>query len=156
VAQYLHAYENLVEATHISYLHHGFVDTGNAAAHPFKEEVAEDRITTVREFRDEPVFPYAKMSYGLRSDTVDRELRLIAMPPSVTVVSEGYKCDDHRCRVQVYIRPRCADRSLRALMDSADPHLSSKASSKPCPLIRFGGSRSDLFAITLSTILLNL
>jgi phenylpropionate dioxygenase-like ring-hydroxylating dioxygenase large terminal subunit len=57
---YLHAYENLNEASHVSFLHHGFIDTGNVAAHPFREEAAEDRISTMREFNDEPVFPYAK------------------------------------------------------------------------------------------------
>ena len=88
---YLHAYENLLEATHISYLHHGFVDSGNVAAHPFREEVAENRVTAVREFIDEPVFPYAKMSYGLQCDVVDRELRLIALPPAVAIVRERYR-----------------------------------------------------------------
>jgi phenylpropionate dioxygenase-like ring-hydroxylating dioxygenase large terminal subunit len=87
---YLHASENLADATHISYLHHGFVDTGNVAAHAFREEVAEDRVTTVRDFKDESVHPYAKISYGLKSDVVDRELRLTALAPSVTVVSEKY------------------------------------------------------------------
>jgi hypothetical protein len=92
---------------------------------------------------------------------VESRLTLVVAPQFLTVymddlpIASSFERDDHRCRVQVYIRPRCADRSLRALMDSADPHLSSKVSSKPCPLIRFGGSRSDLFAITLSTILLN-
>jgi hypothetical protein len=42
----------------------------------------------------------------------------------------------------------CADRSLLALMDSADPHLISPMGSKPGKSFRFGGSRSDLFAIT--------
>ena len=87
---YLHAYENLVEATHISYLHHGVIDGGNVAAHPFKEEIASDRIATVREFRDEPVHPYQKMSYGLQSEIVDRQLRLLAIPPSLTVIWETY------------------------------------------------------------------
>jgi len=88
---YLHAYENLNEASHVSFLHHGFVDTGNVAAHPFREEVAEDRVSTIREFKDEPVFPYAKMSYGLKSDVVDRQLRLTAIAPTLTTVSERYQ-----------------------------------------------------------------
>jgi phenylpropionate dioxygenase-like ring-hydroxylating dioxygenase large terminal subunit len=88
---YLHASENLADATHISYLHHGFVDTGNVAAHSFREEVAGDHVTTVRDFTDELVHPYAKTSYGLRGDRVDRELRLTAIAPSVTVVSEKYR-----------------------------------------------------------------
>lgn len=89
-SNYLHASENLSDATHISFLHHGFVDTGNVAAHPFREIVAEDRIITVRNFVDEHVHPYAKISYGLNCDTVDRELTLTAIAPSVTVVNEKY------------------------------------------------------------------
>jgi len=101
---YLHASENLADATHISYLHHGFVDTGNVAAHPFREEVAVDRITTVRDFTDELVHPYAKTSYGLRSDRVDRELRLTAIAPSVTVVSEKYREKGVECPRELLVR----------------------------------------------------
>jgi phenylpropionate dioxygenase-like ring-hydroxylating dioxygenase large terminal subunit len=87
---YLHAYENLVEATHVSYLHHQYVDTGNVALQPYEEESSEDRVTTIRSFKDEPVHPYAKMSYGLNCDVVDRELWLTAIPPSLTTVTEKY------------------------------------------------------------------
>lgn len=113
---YLHAYENLLEATHISYLHHGFVDTGNVASHPFAEEEVGNRVTTIRVFRDEPVFPYAKGSYGLKSDIVDRELRLTSIPPSVTVVSETYRekgVDDPRellVRLVVPVTPASANK----------------------------------------------
>src|SRR6266853_6543926 len=58
------------------------------------------------------------------------------------------RCDDRQIRLQVYIRPVCADRSLRALMDFADPRLISPKSSKLDQSFRLGGSRSDLFAIT--------
>jgi phenylpropionate dioxygenase-like ring-hydroxylating dioxygenase large terminal subunit len=88
---YLHAYENLNEASHVSFLHHGFVDTGNVAAHPFREEAQEDRISTIREFKDEAVFPYAKLSYGLKSDVVDRQLTLAAIAPTLTTVTERYQ-----------------------------------------------------------------
>lgn len=56
--------------------------------------------------------------------------------------------DDRQMRLQVYIRPVCADRSLRALMDSADPHLISPESSKLGFTFRLSGSRSDLSTIT--------
>ena len=88
---YLHAYENLLDATHISYLHHGFVDTGNVAAHPYREEIDGDTITTIRDFMDEPVHPYAKISYELRGDRTDRELRITSIPATVCVVSERYR-----------------------------------------------------------------
>lgn len=87
---YLHAYENLLDATHISYLHHGFIDSGNVAAHPFREEIEGDKITAVRIFEDEEVHAYARASYGIKSDRVDRQLRLVALPPTICVIDERY------------------------------------------------------------------
>jgi vanillate O-demethylase monooxygenase subunit len=66
------------------------VDSGNVAAHPFTTEVEQHRVTTVRRFRDEPVHPYQKISYGLTSGTVDRELTLTSYAPNLTVVNEDY------------------------------------------------------------------
>lgn len=45
---------------------------------------------------------------------------------------------------------------LLALMESADPRLILLEDSKSFPPYRFGGSRSDLFAITLLSTLRNL
>src|SRR6266481_7022656 len=58
------------------------------------------------------------------------------------------RCDGRQIRLEVYIRPVCADRSLRALMDFADPRLISPESSKLGQSFRLSGSRSDLFTIT--------
>jgi phenylpropionate dioxygenase-like ring-hydroxylating dioxygenase large terminal subunit len=89
-ANYLYAHENLVDATHITFLHHGVVDNGNVAAHPFTTEVRGRAVSTVRRFRDEPVAPYQKMSYGLRCETVDRELTLTSFAPHLTIINEHY------------------------------------------------------------------
>ncbi len=89
-ANYLYAHENLVDATHITYLHHGVVDSGNVAAHPFTTEIDGRTVRTVRRFKDEPVAPFQKMSYGLRCDIVDRELPLSSHAPSLTVINEHY------------------------------------------------------------------
>jgi phenylpropionate dioxygenase-like ring-hydroxylating dioxygenase large terminal subunit len=90
-ANYLLAHENLVEATHISFLHHGFIDTGNVAGHPFSTAVEGFNVSSVREFRDEPVHPYQRMAYGVRGEVVDRELRLTSYAPSLAVVNETYQ-----------------------------------------------------------------
>jgi phenylpropionate dioxygenase-like ring-hydroxylating dioxygenase large terminal subunit len=89
-ANYLLAHENLVEATHITFLHHGFVDSGNVAATPFTTEVNGREVTTVRRFRDERVAPYQKTAYGLRCEVVDRELTLTSHAPQLAVVTETY------------------------------------------------------------------
>jgi hypothetical protein len=59
-------------------------------------------------------------------------------------------------RLQFYIRPVDAGGTLLALMESADPRLISPKDSKPRATYRLGGSRSDLFAITLLSTLRNL
>ena len=45
-------------------------------------------------------------------------------------MARSSRCDFRQIRLQVYIRPVCADRSLLALMDFADPRLISSKSSK--------------------------
>ena len=54
-ANYLLPFENLVDATHISYLHHGLIDDGNAARTPY--ELTQDgiRVRLTREIRNEVV-----------------------------------------------------------------------------------------------------
>ena len=59
-------------------------------------------------------------------------------------------------RLQFYIRPVVQVDCLLALMESADPRLILRKDSKSIQSYRLGGSRSDLFAITLSSILRNL
>jgi hypothetical protein len=63
-------------------------------------------------------------------------------------MARTFRCDGRQMRLQVYIRPVDAGRSLRTLMDSADPRLISPESSKLGLKSRLGGPRSDLFAIT--------
>ena len=61
-----------------------------------------------------------------------------------------------RTRLQFYIRPVRAGWCLLALMESADPRLILPLGFLPLGLFRLGGSRSDLFAITLRRTLRNL
>jgi hypothetical protein len=55
----------------------------------------------------------------------------------------------HRVWLQFYIRPVCTGRYLLALTEFADPRLIFGEGSKLEGPFRSGGSRSDLFAITL-------
>jgi len=54
----------------------------------------------------------------------------------------------NRTRLQFCIRPLVQVWYLLALMEFADPRLISRKGSRPKTLIRLGGSRSDLSAIT--------
>jgi len=86
-ANYLLPFENLVDATHITYLHHGLIDTGNVALHPY-ELIAEDhRVGTLRIFEKEPLPAMLTKVLGLSSDVrVDRRLELWAYAPNVALV----------------------------------------------------------------------
>jgi hypothetical protein len=121
----LHAYENLNEASHVSFLHHGFIDSGNVAAHPFCEEAQEDRISTIREFKDEPVSPYAKLSYGLESDVVDRQLTLTAIAP--TLVQQLFDSLGPEQRIEVSVKADSpawrTRRMLEAMIKKERPRL---------------------------------
>lgn len=54
-ANYLLPFENLVDATHISYLHHGLIDDGNAVRTPYEMNQTGRRVSMSRQIRNEVV-----------------------------------------------------------------------------------------------------
>lgn len=89
-ANYLMPLENLVDATHITYLHHGLIDSGNVATHPYKLEVEGPRIATVREFTDEVLPPMLRMAMGIKGERVNRRLTLIAYSNHLAQISQQF------------------------------------------------------------------
>lgn len=77
-ANYLLPLENLVDATHITYLHHGLIDSGNVASHPYALESQGATVSTVRRFENDKLPPMLCAAMGLRGDRVDRTLTLTA------------------------------------------------------------------------------
>lgn len=77
-ANYLLPLENLVDATHITYLHHGLIDSGNVASHPYTLQVDGPRISSVRVFENEKLPPMLCAALGLEGDRVNRTLTLRA------------------------------------------------------------------------------
>lgn len=75
-ANYLLPLENLVDATHITYLHHGLIDSGNVAAHPYTVDAEGTRVSMIRRFENDKLPPMLCAAMGLKGDRVNRTLTL--------------------------------------------------------------------------------
>lgn len=89
-ANYLLPLENLVDATHITFLHHGLIDSGNVASHPYRLDVKGGQISTVREFENETLPPMLKASMGITGDSVNRTLSLMAYGNHLARISQEF------------------------------------------------------------------
>ena len=89
-ANYLMMLENLVDATHITFLHHGMIDSGNVATHPYKLEADGPRITTIREFTNEVMPPMLRLALGLKGERVNRRLELVAYSNHLARISQRF------------------------------------------------------------------
>lgn len=81
-ANYLLPFENLLDASHISFLHKGQIDTGNVASLPFRIEQNGPLIRVIREARNEPQNPLTMKTFGFEGDTVHRTIIADAFVPS--------------------------------------------------------------------------
>lgn len=89
-SNYLYSFENLVDATHITYLHHGLIDTGNVAAHPYQCHQEGGRISMIREFVDEEISPMMQRSMQLKGTRADRLLELRSYVPNIAIVRQVF------------------------------------------------------------------
>lgn len=87
-SNYLYSFENLVDATHITFLHHGLIDSGNVAAHPYICTEDGKRVSMLREFHGETVAPMVQRGMQLRGNKADRTLELISYAPNICVVRQ--------------------------------------------------------------------
>ncbi len=85
-ANYLLALENLVDATHITYLHAGSFDTGNVAMVPARLEQRGTLVRMVREMKNELVSPMVREMLSMKGDRVNRLLILDNYSLSLFVV----------------------------------------------------------------------
>lgn len=85
-SNYLYSFENLVDATHITFLHHGLIDTGNVAGHPYKVTSDGVRVSITRVFENERQPPMLRAASGLKGERVNRTLELVSYAPNVSVV----------------------------------------------------------------------
>jgi vanillate O-demethylase monooxygenase subunit len=94
-ANYLLPFENLVDATHISYLHHGMIDDGNVARKEYRIEEDRHIVRVIREFKNElqgsMSVEQGRVKEGQR---LDRTLLLEAQAPQTFFVSMTFVPSD--------------------------------------------------------------
>jgi len=94
-ANYLLPFENLVDATHISYLHHGLIDDGNVAKKEYRIEEDGHIVRVVREFKNELQGSLAVERGTVREgQRLDRTLLLEARAPQTFFVSTTFVPSD--------------------------------------------------------------
>lgn len=85
-SNYLYSIENLVDATHITFLHHGLIDDGNVASHPVRVEQKDARVSVIREFENEIITPMLAATFRLTTERADRTLELTSYAPNMCIV----------------------------------------------------------------------
>lgn len=80
---YLLPFENLLDASHITYLHGGQIDAGNVAAHPFSVEVDGRMVRVRRDIENEVQSPLTMKTFGFQGDRADRSIISEALVPSL-------------------------------------------------------------------------
>jgi vanillate O-demethylase monooxygenase subunit len=82
-ANWLLPFENLLDASHISFLHHGLIDSGNVALLPFTMSEDGPRLRVVRTIEKEPISPLTAKTFGFRGDHINRAIIADAIVPSL-------------------------------------------------------------------------
>ena len=89
-ANYLLPLENLADATHITYLHHGLIDTGNVAAVPYRLESDDRKVRVFRDFINEPMPPILAQVFHLRGERVTRTLELSTFVSNLVLIRNSF------------------------------------------------------------------
>ena len=124
-ANYLLPFENLVDATHISYLHHGMIDDGNVARKDYRIEEDRHIVRVIREFKNELQgslsVEQGRVQEGQR---LDRTLLLEAQAPQTFFVSITFVPSDapdtppKTNRLIVMLTPETARSTLQFTADA--------------------------------------
>ncbi|MGJ3507649.1 Rieske 2Fe-2S domain-containing protein [Enemella sp. A6] len=82
-ANYLLQIDNLLDATHITYLHEGQIDTGDVAGEPLELFERDGRVFVRRTMRNEEQAPLTMKSFGFAGGRAHRTVTTEAWPPSL-------------------------------------------------------------------------
>lgn len=110
-SNYLLPFENLLDASHITFLHQGQIDAGGVASEPLDFGVENGCISVSRQIRNEPQSPLTMRTFGFEGDTAHRSIIAEATPPSL-------------CGVRVVLEPvekSTVDRQINQLIVGITP-----------------------------------
>jgi len=94
-ANYAMLFENLLDTSHISFLHGGAIDTGGAASSTFNAEFSDRTARLVRTMRGIRPNASVAMQYRLQEGVpVDRELSSVALLPNVHQIINKFSFPD--------------------------------------------------------------
>ncbi|HEY1502808.1 MAG TPA: aromatic ring-hydroxylating dioxygenase subunit alpha [Stellaceae bacterium] len=89
-------FENLLDTSHISFLHGTALDGGRMASSTFHLESAGKTVRLVRELKADTPTPGNTKQYGLRGvTTFDRRLESIAYLPNLHIIRNTFTFPDH-------------------------------------------------------------
>lgn len=91
-ANYLLPLENLLDASHITFLHKGQIDQGLVSSHPFEVHVRDSSIRVDRVLRHEKQSPLTMKTFGFDGEYAERSIIAEAFLPAL-------------CGIRVEVRP---------------------------------------------------
>jgi vanillate O-demethylase monooxygenase subunit len=82
-ANYLLPFENLLDASHISFLHHGLIDSGDVASMPFDMQQEDRWMHVIREVPNETVSPLTQKTFAFTAERANRTITADAHTPNL-------------------------------------------------------------------------
>ena len=108
-ANYSLLFENLLDTSHISFLHGTALDGGRMASSTFRIESDDKIVRIVRELKDDTPTPSNAKQYGLRDVRVfDRRLESIAYLPNLHIIRNTFTFPDrpgHLPHIRINVMP---------------------------------------------------
>ena len=101
-ANYILPLENLLDASHITYLHKGKIDQGLVASHPFEVIVSDNKIRVDRVLKHEKQSPLTMKTFGFTGETASRSIIAEAFLPALCGIRVEISPDnDPDCTPQI-------------------------------------------------------
>lgn len=91
-ANYLMPFENLLDASHITFLHQGQIDAGDVAGQPLELETEGNKVRVIRRIPDELQSPLTMKTFGFSGTHAHRTITAEAIAP-------------HLCGIRVDVAP---------------------------------------------------
>lgn len=109
---YLMPFENFLDATHITFLHHGMIDSGDVASQPLKMQVVDNRVQVIRRIENELQPPLVMKTFGFEGDRAHRTITAEALPPGLCAI---------RIEIEPLIRTPGQDNHINQLVVAITP-----------------------------------